>query len=203
MTTRKIEHDAAAVRDSADRASEASRSAASSAVQAGRGSVDVASDVISDGAHAVIGAVDLAVAKVRGRSNAELLPDEGQLTTRLFTAVDRLSVRGRRVTGRAKRRASAGLHSMESETDQAISHARETGEAAVERGGTRIAAAASGAADAAKRATNEMDPDAPLHRPGMPYEHRTMDELQRLATERHIEGRSSMTKDDLIAALRG
>lgn len=189
MTTRKIERDAGAVRDSAERASEASRTAASSAVQAGRGSIDVASDVISDGAHAVIGAVDLAVAKARGRSDAELLPDEGELTTRLFTAVDRLSVRGRRVTGRAKRRTRAELQSRESETEQAIRPARETGEAAVERGGRQIA--------------NEMDPESPLHRPGMPYENRTMDELQRLAAEREIEGRSSMTKDDLIAALRG
>ncbi len=131
MTTQKIERDAERVRESAERASEATRTVADSAVQAGRGSVDVATDVISDGAHAVIGAVDLAVAKARGRSDAELLPDEGQLTTKLFTAVDRLSVRGRRVTGRAKRTTSAELHSLESETEQAIDRARETGADAV------------------------------------------------------------------------
>ncbi len=131
MTTRKVQRDAGAVRTSIERASEASHSAAGSAVQAGRGTVDVATDVISDGAHAVIGAVDLAVAKARGRSDADLLPDDGQLTTKLFTAVDRLSVRGRRVTGRAKRTTTAELSSMESQTEQAISHARETGAEAV------------------------------------------------------------------------
>lgn len=35
-----------------------------------------------------------------------------------------------------------------------------------------------------------------------PYEERTKDDLMELARERDIRGRSSMTKDDLIAALR-
>jgi hypothetical protein len=168
-------------------------------VQTGRGSVDVASDVISDGAHAVIGAFDLAVAKARRHSDAELLPEEGQLTSRVATAVDRLSTRGRRLTGRAKRQASAEVRSIESDTDEAIGRTRETGAAAVEHGGRRIADMAADAADAAKRTT---DGASPLHRPGLSYEHRTKDELERLAAERDIEGRTAMTKDELIAALR-
>jgi hypothetical protein len=202
MTTRKVQRDAGAVRDSAERASETTRAVAGSAVQLGRGSVDVAADVISDAAHAVIGAVDLGVAKARGRSDAELFPDEGQLTTKLSTAVDRLSVRGRRVTGRARRATSAEAQAIESETGQAIIHVRETHADAVERSGDQIASAAAGTAEGARRTANEMDPEAPLHRPGLPYEHRTVDELRRLATERDIAGHASMTKDDLIAALR-
>ena len=198
MSTEKIERDAGAVGDSVARASEASRTAAGLAAQAARRSVDVASDAISDGAHAVVGVVELTVAKARGRSDAELLPDEGPMPTKLLAAVDRLSERGRRVTGRTKRRTSAELRSMESETEGAIRRARETGEDAVQRRKNQITDAASGAANA-----DEMDPEVPVHRPGVPYENRTMDELQGLASERGIAGRSSMTKDDLIAALRG
>jgi len=186
MTTQHVRRDAESAQDSAVAASEATRTAAGSVGRAGRAALQVASDVVSDGAHAVVGAVDLAVAKMRGRSYAPLLGGEGPLATRLATAVDRLSVRGRRLTGHAKRWTRARAHSDESETERTIRRARESVEAAL--------------ADSARHAST--DPEPPLHQPGKPYENRTLDELLRLAAERDIAGRSSMTKEDLIAALR-
>jgi len=51
-------------------------------------------------------------------------------------------------------------------------------------------------------ATGDAEVAASGERPSGPYEDWTVDELQHRATQLGIEGRSSMRKDELIAALR-
>jgi hypothetical protein len=59
-----------------------------------------------------------------------------------------------------------------------------------------------------ERALAKAEEEAPKlraaqrNRRGTSYEERTLDELQELAADRHVEGRSTMSKDELIGALR-
>lgn len=103
--------------------------------------------------------------------------------------------------GPARRAAEVALDVAIGGPALAADKAAEALEQAVERGGEAVRrgsrAVRKGAANATSTARRAIDvPDARA------YEERTRDELYALATERDIPGRSTMRKDELIAALR-
>jgi hypothetical protein len=71
-----------------------------------------------------------------------------------------------------------------------VDKAVETVSRTVERGSRQV-----------RRIARPVAPDRE-HSRSEPYEERSFDDLYTLASERDIPGRSSMNKDDLIAALR-
>lgn len=195
MTSRKIEQQANETIESARSTADAAGDVADRAADTGRSALDTLGQTASDVVHAAVGAVDLTIKKLQGRSDAEVLPGDSDDATkdRARSAFDRLSTRGRVVTHRLSRQA------RETRAD-----VRETADEARERGASAVSSVEDRVADelsAIERRVSDAD-DRP-EQPGVPYETRTADELRRLAAERDIPGRSTMTKEELVAALRG
>jgi len=163
-------------------------------------------------------------ARDRSVSNVRHLLDQGVRTTRDLPVqaghqFDDLARRGRDLIGSIRSTAA---------TREAVDRAR-TARSRVKAASTSVSRAAEGAAEAAERAATivadrteptaaqSKPPSAPVKpratsaqpRPGQarrrdtrPYEERTIEELQERAKVLGVEGRSSMTKEELIDALR-
>jgi hypothetical protein len=141
----------------------------------------------------------------QGMSNARKVREQGtssarELRDQAGKEFDDLAKRGRELVGAIRGSDAA---------KQAASQVR-AARSRVKAAGTSTGRAAADSATAVKRAgavvADRTDPQTPTasRRGGAirPYEQRTVEELRHRASELGIEGHASMSKDELIAALR-
>ena len=111
----------------------------------------------------------------------------------------------RTLVGAAERQADAVAETLESTSRETLREVQDTVQAEAERAQRVVervepAPAPKPAAKAEADKPKARKPEPKVDR--RPFEERSLDELRERARELDIEGRSAMTKDDLVAALR-